>query len=107
MKECAVLLIRHSKYSVILSKIQRFCPLGRLPKFIGNDKMLYINALCYMIFLCVLGNVVYQVRHKGADTPLESILSEHWLVYLYYNTKAKRNELSVVELYEGYEEKNQ
>ena len=60
-----------------------------------------------LIWISYLGNVVYQVRHKGADTPLESILSEHWLIYLYYNTKAKRNELSIVELYEGYEEKNQ
>lgn len=55
----------------------------------------------------VLGHVVYQARHKGADSPAELILSEHWLVYLYYNTKGKRTEVSIVELFEGYEEMNQ
>lgn len=50
---------------------------------------------------------MYNVRHKGGEEPLEMILSEHWLVYSYYNAKAKRNEVSVVEMYEGYEEKNQ
>ena len=50
---------------------------------------------------------MYHARHKGADAPVEMILSEHWLVYLYYNAKGKRNEVAVVELYEGYEEKNQ
>lgn len=54
-----------------------------------------------------LGHVVYHARHKGADTPVELILSEHWLVYLYYNSKGRRIEVSVVEMFEGYEEKNQ
>lgn len=54
----------------------------------------------------VTGHVLYHARHKGVDTPVDLILSEHWLVYLYYNTKGRRIEISVAEFYEGYEEKN-
>lgn len=32
--------------------------------------------------------------------------SENWIVYKYYNTKARRHELAVLELYEGYKERN-
>lgn len=49
---------------------------------------------------------MYNVRHNGGEQPIQMILSEHWLLYLYHNAKSKRNEVSVVEMYEGYEENN-
>ena len=53
-----------------------------------------------------LGQIVYQARHRNAKGPLQMVLSENWLVYLYYNLKARRTEISVVEMFEGFEEKN-
>ena len=32
--------------------------------------------------------------------------SENWLVYCLYNTKSRRYELTVLELYDGYTERN-
>ena len=49
---------------------------------------------------------MYQARHRSAKGPLHMVLSENWLVYLYYNLKARRTEISVVEMFEGFEEKN-
>jgi len=63
------------------------------------------SIFIYMVD-AVTGHVIYSARHKGASQPVEAILSEHWLIYLHYNTKGRRYEVSVVELYEGYEEKN-
>lgn len=64
------------------------------------------GSLYVYIIDAVTGHIIYQARHKGADEPIELILSEHWFVYLYQNTKGRRTEVSVVEFYEGYEEKN-
>ncbi len=52
------------------------------------------------------GQIVYQARHRSARGPVQMVLSENWLVYLLYNTKTKRTEVSVVEMYEGFEERN-
>ena len=54
----------------------------------------------------ITGHVIYHARHKSATTPVNLILSEHWLLYVYYNPKGKRNELSVVEFYEDGEAKD-
>ncbi|XP_066921649.1 ER membrane protein complex subunit 1-like [Clytia hemisphaerica] len=64
------------------------------------------GSLFVYIIDAVTGHIVYHARHKGGEGPVEMILSEHWLVYLYHNSKGKRNEVAVVELFEGYEEKN-
>lgn len=58
------------------------------------------------VYLPCIGHIVYQARHKGADGPAHLILSEHWLIYAYHNAKGRRMEMSVVEFYEGYEDKN-
>lgn len=60
----------------------------------------------YNIYILCLGHIVYQVKHKGVSGPVGATLSENWLVYMYYNTKGRRYEISVAEFYEGYEEKN-
>lgn len=52
------------------------------------------------------GQIVYQARHRNSKGPMQMVLSENWLVYLYYNNKARRSEISVVEMFEGFEERN-
>ncbi|XP_012563007.1 ER membrane protein complex subunit 1 [Hydra vulgaris] len=54
----------------------------------------------------VTGFIIYSSFHRSADLPLDLIHSENWLIYQYYSTKHRRTEMSVVELYEGFEEKN-
>ena len=53
-----------------------------------------------------LGSIVYHGRHRNAQGPLHVVHSENWIIYKYYNSKARRHELAVLELYEGYTERN-
>ncbi|EDO46898.1 predicted protein [Nematostella vectensis] len=54
----------------------------------------------------VTGMIIYTNRHKNAKGPVHLVHSENWAVYSMYNTKSRRYELVVLELYEGYEERN-
>ncbi|XP_028413058.1 ER membrane protein complex subunit 1-like [Dendronephthya gigantea] len=54
----------------------------------------------------VTGNIIHHGRHRNAQGPLHVVHSENWIIYKYYNTKARRHELAVLELYEGYQERN-
>jgi len=70
-----------------------------------SEDSLKPSAFIYIID-GVTGQIVYQARHRNAKGPLQMVLSENWLVFLYYNLKARRTEISVVEMFEGFEEKN-
>jgi hypothetical protein len=61
------------------------------------------TVLCFVRFL---GNIVYHGRHRNAHGPVCVVHSENWVIYKYYNSKARRHELAVLELYEGYQERN-
>ncbi|KAK3727887.1 hypothetical protein QZH41_010605, partial [Actinostola sp. cb2023] len=54
----------------------------------------------------VTGLIVYTNRHKNARGPIQMVHSENWVVYSLYNTKSRRHELIVMEMYEGYKERN-
>uniref|UniRef100_A0A915CSD2 ER membrane protein complex subunit 1 n=1 Tax=Ditylenchus dipsaci TaxID=166011 RepID=A0A915CSD2_9BILA len=45
-------------------------------------------------------------RHPRSHSPVNLVHCENWLVYTYWNVKARRTELGVVELYEGLEQTN-
>jgi len=49
----------------------------------------------------VSGKVLYRVRHQGASAPASAVFSENWLVYHYWNVHAHRNEVSVLEVFDG------
>ncbi|XP_070812063.1 ER membrane protein complex subunit 1 [Pituophis catenifer annectens] len=49
----------------------------------------------------VTGRIIHSSVQKKAEGPVHIVHSENWVVYLYWNAKARRNEFTVLELYEG------
>uniref|UniRef100_A0A8C3GUG9 ER membrane protein complex subunit 1 n=1 Tax=Corvus moneduloides TaxID=1196302 RepID=A0A8C3GUG9_CORMO len=54
----------------------------------------------------VTGRIIHSSVQKKAKGPVHMVHSENWVVYQYWNTKARRNEFTVLELYEGTEQYN-
>ncbi|XP_073937270.1 ER membrane protein complex subunit 1 isoform X2 [Castor canadensis] len=54
----------------------------------------------------VTGRIIHSSVQKKAKGPVLIVHSENWVVYQYWNTKARRNELTALELYEGTEQYN-
>ncbi|XP_077167763.1 ER membrane protein complex subunit 1 [Paroedura picta] len=54
----------------------------------------------------VTGRIIHSSVQRKARGPVHIVHSENWVVYQYWNTKARRNELTVLELYEGTEQYN-
>ena len=79
----------------------------------------------------ITGNIVYSVVHRRARKPIQVVHSENWVIvslwiskfskkilkqnlffilnfcqYSYYNDKVRRNEISSIELYEGFDQLN-
>jgi hypothetical protein len=48
----------------------------------------------------VTGATIHHTTHRNAEGPVNLELSENWIVYHYYNTKLRRHELVVTELYD-------
>ncbi|XP_077755514.1 ER membrane protein complex subunit 1 isoform X4 [Canis aureus] len=54
----------------------------------------------------VTGRIIHSSVQRKAKGPVHIVHSENWVVYQYWNTKARRNEFTVLELYEGTEQYN-
>uniref|UniRef100_A0A452UY34 ER membrane protein complex subunit 1 n=1 Tax=Ursus maritimus TaxID=29073 RepID=A0A452UY34_URSMA len=54
----------------------------------------------------VTGRIIHSSLQRKAKGPVHIVHSENWVVYQYWNTKARRNEFTVLELYEGTEQYN-
>lgn len=48
----------------------------------------------------VNGRVLHRMTHHGSTGPVHAVFSENWVVYHYFNLKAHRYEMSVVEIYD-------
>ncbi|XP_041859597.1 ER membrane protein complex subunit 1 isoform X2 [Melanotaenia boesemani] len=51
----------------------------------------------------VTGRIIHEAIQRKARGPVHVVHSENWVVYVYWSTKSRRNEFSVIELYEGME----
>ncbi|XP_023697314.1 ER membrane protein complex subunit 1 [Paramormyrops kingsleyae] len=51
----------------------------------------------------VTGRIIHEAVQRKARGPIHLIHSENWVVYVYWNAKSRRNEFSVLELFEGME----
>ncbi|KAK5923439.1 hypothetical protein CgunFtcFv8_000409 [Champsocephalus gunnari] len=51
----------------------------------------------------VTGRIIHEAVQRKAKGPVHIVHSENWVVYEYWSTKSRRNEFSVIELYEGTE----
>nr|XP_025036490.1 ER membrane protein complex subunit 1 [Pelodiscus sinensis] len=54
----------------------------------------------------VTGRIIHSSVQKKSKGPVHIVHSENWVLYQYWNTKARRNEFTVLELYEGTEQYN-
>ncbi|KAJ9702333.1 hypothetical protein PVL29_004189 [Vitis rotundifolia] len=48
----------------------------------------------------VTGRILYRMTHHGTQGPVHAVFSENWVVYHYFNLRAHRYEMSVVEIYD-------
>ncbi|XP_054637917.1 ER membrane protein complex subunit 1 [Dunckerocampus dactyliophorus] len=51
----------------------------------------------------VTGRIIHEAVQRKTRGPVRVVHSENWVVYEYWSTKSRRNEFSVIELYEGME----
>ena len=49
------------------------------------------------------GRVLYRVRHPEARGPVRAVVCENWVVYHYFNARAGRHSMSVLELFDDSE----
>ncbi|KAF8400837.1 hypothetical protein HHK36_014140 [Tetracentron sinense] len=48
----------------------------------------------------VTGRIMHRVTHLGSQGPVHAVFSENWVVYHYFNLRAHRYEMSVIEIYD-------
>ena len=53
----------------------------------------------------VTGRILYRVRHGDARGPVRAVVCENWVSYHYFNTRAKRYAMSVLEMFDDSDEK--
>ncbi|KAJ8486416.1 hypothetical protein OPV22_018901 [Ensete ventricosum] len=59
------------------------------------------EALLYAYLIdTVSGRILHRVCHQGAQGPVHAVVSENWVVYHYFNLRAHRYEMSVIEIYD-------
>ncbi|XP_063292292.1 ER membrane protein complex subunit 1 [Pelobates fuscus] len=54
----------------------------------------------------VTGRIIHSSVQRRARGPVQIVHSENWVVYQSWNSKSRRNELTVLELFEGTEQYN-
>ncbi|XP_046917685.2 ER membrane protein complex subunit 1 isoform X2 [Dermatophagoides farinae] len=54
----------------------------------------------------ITGNIIYSIVHRRTRCPCQVVHSENSIIYSYYNDKMRRNEISSIELYEGFNQVN-
>ncbi|XP_071839579.1 ER membrane protein complex subunit 1-like [Apostichopus japonicus] len=71
----------------------------------GEDAIAKSHVTVYLIDV-VTGNIVFQTDHKRVEGPVHVVHSENWVVYHFWNNRYRRNEVTVLELFEGSSQKN-
>lgn len=57
------------------------------------------NLVVYVIDT-VTGRILHRMTHHGSQGPVKAVFSENWIVYHYFNLRAHRYEMSVIEIYD-------
>ncbi|OAY79607.1 ER membrane protein complex subunit 1 [Ananas comosus] len=57
------------------------------------------SLVAYLID-AVTGRILHRVTHQGAQGPVHAVVSENWVIYHYFNLRAHRYEMSVIEIYD-------
>ncbi|XP_024314379.1 ER membrane protein complex subunit 1 isoform X2 [Brachypodium distachyon] len=66
---------------------------------IGSAAPEEASLVAYLID-AVTGRILHRVTHHGAQGPVHAVVSENWVVYHYFNLRAHRFEIAVIEIYD-------
>ncbi|XP_009597396.1 uncharacterized protein LOC107826073 [Nicotiana tabacum] len=69
--------------------------IGDIGSVIPEDSWLFV----YLVDT-ITGRVLHRMSHHGCQGPVHAVFSENWVVYHYFNLRAHRYEMSVVEIYD-------
>ncbi|KAI8547334.1 hypothetical protein RHMOL_Rhmol07G0187200 [Rhododendron molle] len=72
------------------------------PKARGDIGLVTPEESWLVVYLIdtVSGRILHRMTHHGAQGPVHVVFSENWVVYHYFNLKAHRYEMSVIEIYD-------
>ncbi|KAL3628413.1 hypothetical protein CASFOL_027459 [Castilleja foliolosa] len=72
------------------------------PKAIGPIGSVTPDESSLVVYLIdtVTGRILHRMTHHGSQGPVQAVLSENWVVYHYFNLRAHRYEMSVIEIYD-------
>lgn len=63
------------------------------------------TALFVSLIDGVTGRILYRVRHGDARGPARAVVYENWVAYHYFNTRAQRYAMSVLEMFDDGEDR--
>ncbi|KAL0338539.1 UNVERIFIED_CONTAM: ER membrane protein complex subunit [Sesamum angustifolium] len=58
------------------------------------------SSLVVYVIDTVTGRILHRMTHHGSQGPIQAVFSENWIVYHYFNLRAHRYEMSVIEIYD-------
>ncbi|XP_057779297.1 uncharacterized protein LOC130997883 [Salvia miltiorrhiza] len=72
------------------------------PKAVGPIGSVTPDESSLIVYLIdtVTGRILHRVTHQGSVGPVHAVFSENWVVYHYFNLRAHRYEMSVIEIYD-------
>lgn len=72
------------------------------PKATGEIGSVTPEESCLVVYLIdtITGRILHRMTHHGSQGPVHAVLSENWVVYHYFNLRAHRYEMSVIEIYD-------
>ncbi|XP_073044347.1 uncharacterized protein [Primulina eburnea] len=65
------------------------------------------SSLVVYIIDTVTGRILHRMTHQGSQGPVQAVYSENWVIYHYFNLRAHRYEMSVIEIYDQSRADNQ
>ncbi|KAG9456106.1 hypothetical protein H6P81_000614 [Aristolochia fimbriata] len=72
------------------------------PKAAGDISSATPEEASIVIYLIdtVTGRILHRITHPGAQGPIHAVCSENWVIYHYFNLRAHRYQMSVIEIYD-------
>ncbi|XP_059645439.1 uncharacterized protein LOC132286999 [Cornus florida] len=72
------------------------------PKAIGKIGSVTPEESWLVVYLIdtVTGRILHRMTHHGSQGPVHAVFSENWVVYHYFNLRAHRYEMAVIEIYD-------
>lgn len=72
------------------------------PKAAGDIGSVTPDESWLVVYLVdtITGRILHRMTHYGSQGPVHAVVSENWVVYHYFNLRAHRYEMSVIEIYD-------